>query len=130
MKRPEQALHMQVARYLRVALRPPVLWTTFPAGGGGKTRGAFLKAMGLQAGWPDIQILTPGPVSNNGVPFTRLIGLELKTSKGKQSEAQKAMALKFEAVGGVYLIARSLDEVEILLRAAGVPVFPKARGGF
>ena len=130
MKRPEQILHMQVARFFKLALRPPVLWTTFPSGGGGKARGAFLKAMGLQPGMPDLLIFTPGPVSNNGVAFTRLIGLELKSDKGQPSEAQKAMALRFEAVGGVYLIARSLDEVEILLRAAGVPVHAKARGGF
>ena len=130
MKRPEQVLHMQVARFLKLALREPVFWTTFPAGGGGKTRGAFLKAMGLQAGMPDILIFQPGTTLNNGVSFTRLIGLELKAGKGRQSESQKEMAERFEAVGGVYLIARTLDEVEILLRAAGVPVHAKARGGF
>jgi hypothetical protein len=121
---------MQVARFLKLALREPVFWTTFPAGGGGKTRGAFLKAMGLQAGMPDILIFQPGTTLNNGVSFTRLIGLELKATKGRQSESQKEMAARFAAVGGVYLIARSLDEVEILLRAAGVPLFARARGGF
>ena len=121
---------MQVARFLKLALRDPVFWTTFPAGGGGKVRGAFLKAMGLAAGMPDILIFAPGPTLNDGRTFTRLIGLELKATKGRQSDSQKEMAERFEAVGGVYLIARTLDEVEILLRAAGVPVHAKARGGF
>ena len=130
MKRPEQILHMQVARYLRVALREPCFFTTFPAGGGGRIRGAILKQQGLMAGMPDILIFAPGPTLNDGRTFTRLIGLELKAGKGRQSESQKEMALRFAAVGGVYLIARTLDEVEILLRAAGVPLFAKARGGF
>jgi hypothetical protein len=130
MKKPEQALHIQVARFLKLVLREPTLWSTFPAGGGGKVRGSFLKAMGLQAGMPDILIFDRGPTINNGVTFTRLIGLELKAGKGRQSDSQKDIARRFEQVGGVYLIARSLDEVEILLRAAGVPVYAKARGGF
>ena len=58
------------------------------------------------------------------------VQFNLKAEKGRQSDHQKAVAARFDRVGGVYLIARSLDEVEILLRAAGVPVHAKARGGF
>lgn len=118
MRHAEAAFHRHVASYLRVALREPVFWTTFPAGGGGRVRGAQLKAMGLLAGMPDILIFAPGPTP----AATRMVGLELKARQGRQSPDQKAIAGQFERVGGCYLLARSLQEVEILLRAAGVPV--------
>ena len=116
----EALFHRQVAIYLRVAVREPWFWTTFPAGGGGKTRGAQLKRMGLMAGMPDILIVGPN----------RLIGLELKTAVGRQSPDQKAVAARFERCGWPYLLARSLDDVEVLLMAAGIPLAAKARGGF
>lgn len=116
----EAVLHRQVATYLRVAIREPWFWTTFPAGGGGKARGAQLKRAGLMAGMPDILVIGPA----------RLIGLELKTAVGRQSVEQKAVAQRFERCGFPYLLARSLDEVEVLLGACGVPLKAKARGGF
>ena len=116
----EALFHRQVALYLRVAVREPWFWTTFPAGGGGKTRGAQLKRMGLMPGMPDILIVGP----------SRLVGLELKTAAGRQSVEQKAVAQRFERCGFPYLLARNLDEVEVLLMAAGVPLAVKARGGF
>ena len=48
-------------------------FTAFPAGGGGRVRGAKLKKAGLQAGWPDIQLVYQG----------RYFGLEVKTQTGK-----------------------------------------------
>jgi hypothetical protein len=125
----ELVFHRQVAAYLRVALREPMFWVTFPSGGGGKKRGAILKSMGLVAGVPDILIFGPGPTVNNGATFSRVIGLELKTQKGRQSDSQKEVARKFQEFGGLYLLARNLDDVEIMLRAAGVPLHARARGG-
>ena len=116
----EAILHRQVALYLKLAIREPWFWTTFPAGGGGKARGAQLKRSGLMPGMPDILIIGPG----------KLVGLELKTEIGRQSLQQKAVAQRFERCGFPYLLARSLDDVEVLLMAAGVPLAAKARGGF
>ena len=116
----EALFHRQVALYLRAAVREPWFWTTFPAGGGGKTRGAQLKRMGLMPGMPDILLVGPN----------RLVGLELKTAAGRQSVEQKAVAQRFERCGFSYLLARNLDEVEVLLMAAAVPLAVKARGGF
>ena len=117
-KRPEQALHQQVAKFLAVALRFPTFWTTFPAGGGGRIRGAILKSMGLKDGVPDILIFCAGYPDG----MTRVIGLELKAEKGKLTPAQKDMGKTFEAFGGLYLVARSVNEVEVLLFTAGVPL--------
>lgn len=116
----EAILHRQVALFLRLAIREPWFWTTFPAGGGGKARGAQLKRSGLMPGMPDIMVFGPG----------KTVGLELKTEVGRQSLQQKEVATRFERCGFPYLLARSLDEVEVLLMAAGVPLAAKARGGF
>jgi hypothetical protein len=39
-------------------------------------------------------------------------GIEVKAEKGKQSDAQKEFQVRFEAVGGVYVLAKGIDEVE------------------
>lgn len=122
-KRPEQSLQITVADFLRVALRPPTIWTAFPAGGGGKVRGAFLKAMGLQAGWPDILVAHPLTRSNHGVI---LVGIELKSHKGKVSPAQEVMADDFIRAGAHYPLCRSLEEVEKFLRKFGIPLHATA----
>lgn len=111
---PEQQLHKAVADYLRVALRPPTTWTTMPAGGGGRIRGAQLKAMGLQPGWPYIIVLDRGP---------NVIGLELKTKVGKQQPAQRMIAQAFKDVQAWYILCRSVEEVERALIFCKVPLF-------
>ncbi len=60
MNRPEQALQRAIVGYLSWALMPPAIFTSFPAGGGGRVRGAVLKGTGLRAGMPDILIFSDG----------------------------------------------------------------------
>ncbi len=117
-KNPEQVLHIAVAAFLRHALRPPVFWTTFPAGGGGRLRGAFLNGMGLKVGVPDILIFAPLPTASGCV----VIGIELKSAKGTISPAQYDTHVDMEKAGARCLIARSIDDVECILIANGVPV--------
>ena len=119
---PEQLLQIAVADYLRLALRSPTIWTAFPAGGGGRVRGAFLKAMGLQAGWPDILVI-------DVLRFdTRVFGIELKSAKGRSSPAQEATWKAFVGVGAFYDICRSVDEVETFLRDLQVPLYASVTG--
>lgn len=92
---------------------PDVVWSAFPAGGGGAIRGAILKAMGLQAGWPDILVMAPGPV---------VVGIELKAGAGKQSEQQVRIQNGFMDCNAMYYVARSVDEVEGFLKGAGIPL--------
>lgn len=121
-RRPEQALQIAVASFLRHALKPPTIWTAFPAGGGGRVRGAFLKAMGLQAGWPDLIIMSPAIAypANRTIPM--VVGIELKAGNGRQSAAQKALQKAWEEASGHYYVARSVDEVEGFLRGLGIPL--------
>lgn len=112
----EAALHKSVAAYLRLALKPPTIWTTIGHGGGGRVRGAQLKAMGVQKGWPDILIVWPdqdGP---------RVLGIELKRKDGRVTPEQRQMFLDFTRALCIYVVCRSLDEVDACLRRAAIPV--------
>lgn len=119
----EAQLHRQTAAYLAQALPEDCAWTTFPAGGGGRVRGAQLKAAGLRAGWPDVQILWYVG-SNRGV----FVCLELKTLKGRLSDEQIACHFDIRKAGGYVFVCRSLDEVEGFLRGFGIPLRATAFG--
>lgn len=112
---PERALHNAVAAFLRVALPDSYCWTTFPAGGGGKVRGAQLQAMGLRQGWPDVQILSPWGLSH-------FIGIELKARRGQLSPEQHECHRRIRLAGGDVFVCRSVEEVEAALLMLGVPL--------
>lgn len=118
-KQPEQVLQQAVADFLCLALRPPVLWSAFPAGGGGAIRGGILKSMGLQAGWPDVLVLAPGPI---------VVGIELKAGKGKQSEQQIRIQNGFVDCNASYAIARTVNHVEVVLRQNDIPLHATVLG--
>lgn len=44
-------------------------------------------------------------------PYGQFVGIEFKTDKGKQSEHQKLAQARIEAVGGKYIIVRSINEL-------------------
>ena len=108
----ERSLHRAVADYLALALPADCAWTTFPAGSGGKARGGQLKAAGLRPGWPDLQFLYRG----------RFLGIELKSAKGRVREAQDECMRLIVAAGGTWASARTLDDVERILVAFGIPL--------
>ena len=56
-------------------------------------------------GWPDIVGLLP-----NG----RFFGIEVKSSTGRQSPEQKQTQIDIEANGGLYILARCIQDVNIL----------------
>lgn len=108
----EQQLHRQVAGFLALALPIDAFWTTFPAGGGGRFRGAQLKRAGLTPGVPDIMILHKGLA----------LFIELKTEKGRVSLAQADAHQAIILAGGAVAVCRSLDEVANALRVWNVPI--------
>lgn len=112
-KKPEQALHEAVARFLDIALPIDAFWTTFPAGGGGKARGGQLKAMGLKAGVPDILIVW------QGLAFW----IELKAPRGVLSAEQRLVHDRLAFAGCERpAVCRSVDDVERALRAREIPI--------
>lgn len=109
----ESALHKSVADYLDLALLPPALWTTFPAGWGslGKATAGRLRGSGLKAGFPDILIFFSG----------RVAGIELKTVTGLVSKAQHQMFLRLSEAGVRVYICRNLDDVIGVLEQESLP---------
>lgn len=57
----------------------------------------------------------PGTADLIGVFRGRAIAVEVKTPKGKQSPSQIAWSERWRASGGIYLVARGIDDVQGLL---------------
>ena len=105
-REPEHTLQVEIVEMLRKKLKKKVLFTAFPAGGGGRVRGAKLKKAGLQAGWPDIQFIYQGAY----------YGLEIKTTTGRLSPAQIDLHKRLTDDGCSVAVARSVsDALEIIV---------------
>ena len=117
----EHDLQAAVAEFLALSLPPhEAVFCSIPNGGKrDKATAGKLKAEGLKPGAPDLLILWRG----------RAIGLELKTGKGRLSPQQMAFSMRWTTAGGVYAVARSIEEVAALLDAAGVPLMARIGGG-
>lgn len=50
----------------------------------------------------------------------RMVAIEVKTTVGRQSEAQKQWQRNCERAGGLYILARSVNDVEVALRKEGL----------
>ena len=127
----EDQLQMALVVYLGHALNGlPALFYAVPNGGArikkevmlanGRKRSwspeaQKLKAMGARAGVADLVVVYDG----------RAIFLEVKTSSGALSDAQKAFRAAAEAARAPFYVVRSIDDVHAALIACGVPV--KAR---
>jgi hypothetical protein len=109
-RRPEQQLHIQIANALPTVLKPEVLWLHIP-NGGARTRieGSILKAMGVRAGAADFLFVVAG----------RAVFIELKAADGRMTESQRDFAMAVTLAGGVYALAKSLEDVLGLLEPLG-----------
>ena len=109
----EFRLHCAVADYLARALPARVLWW-HTANGENRSAitGARLKRMGVKRGMPDLFVYFDG----------QLIGIELKVGKGRISPDQADVADRLVELGGSFILARSIGDVEIGLRNRGVPL--------
>lgn len=76
---------------------------------GVSTHGDRFTRYGLP-GQPDIFLILNG----------RFVGVEVKTKTGRQSEAQKNWQRNCERAGGIYILARSVDDVRDRLVAEGL----------
>lgn len=113
----EDALQIACAQYLDTALTQGWRWWHTPNGGSRrKGEAGKLKAMGVKPGVPDIIVAGPG---------CRMIAIELKSDGGRMTTEQREFREWAEASGWAFYVCRSLDDVEIALDGAGVPL--KAR---
>lgn len=105
MRHLEDQLQMSCVQYFDLKYRRIArLLHHSPNGGKRDAReAARFKAMGVRAGFPDLLLLYP---SHN----CHFLAMELKSEKGKQSPYQKEYQSLIEAVGGRYIIIRTLDQ--------------------
>jgi len=96
--KPEQVLQKAILVRLH---RRGCLATVTDAGAAHKAGGFFGSC--VTAGWPDITGMLPGG---------RFIGIEVKSPKGRQSTLQKMVERAIRGRGGLYVLARSCDDVE------------------
>ncbi len=94
----EKDIQYSILQFLR--LKRLFCWKNSTVGIYKKSTGSYIPSQNV--GSPDIFLVNDGTIW----------GIEVKTPKGKQSDNQKAWQNNFEAVGGRYLLARSLEDVQ------------------
>lgn len=104
MRDAEGPIHRSVTAYLRRSL--PSGWLVTHAANKPRSaqQGAREKAMGAMAGWPDLQILGPGP-DGPSAWF-----MEIKAPGGKLSEAQRDVIDRIMDAGFPVRIIRSVED--------------------
>jgi hypothetical protein len=117
-RRPEEQLHRAVVQLLQVYQSRGLLTFCHVPNGGRRNpiEAAALKAMGTTPGVPDLLIWLPG-----GGHFQ----IELKARAGRLSAHQAAWISRMTDMGVAVHVVRSLDALEALLRAKGVPPIGK-----
>lgn len=101
---PERAVQRAIVTYLRA--RGCLVAVT--DAGAAYRAGAFF-GDSIPSGWPDI---------TGVLPSGRFIGVECKAASGRQSPVQKAMEAAVRKRNGIYILAKSVDDVERGLKDA------------
>lgn len=100
MRQEETNLQIRCVTYLTYKYSH-LLWHHSPnEGKRSDLQGAKLKKMGMQTGWPDLDI----------IDGNKTVHVEFKTSTGRQSREQKNIQKRIEEQGHIYCLCRSYDE--------------------
>ena len=106
-------MQRSVVDYLRWAAPDDLWWTSVnPVPAKSKAVAGMSKALGMRAGVPDFIFLYRG----------QALLIELKSSKGRESPAQREMSLLAAKAAVPTFICRSVDEVAAKIAAWGVPL--------
>jgi len=96
-KRPEAKVQKEIVAWL---LKRGVIVVVTDAGALNKL--GLGMSCGIPTGWPDLTCL---------LPDGRFLGVECKSAKGRQSKAQVEMEYRIRRNRGMYILARSLQDV-------------------
>ena len=113
MRHEESQLQQQCVTWFRAQYPQYAMLLVHPINeGSGHTtvdrrRQGIHKAEGTVAGVPDLLLFMPS--AHDGYTFSCL-ALEMKTEKGKQTQAQKDFERYFTAAGSIYLVIRNIDD--------------------
>lgn len=127
MKQLEHGLQVAVARMLELCLDPERTWWSGldHAAKLSPRYGADRKRRGVKPGLPDFIVMPRIPYSSQFLvrsPLHALIGIELKTKKGRLSPSQIAVSNAWTLMGHSIYVARSLKEVQEVLDHCRVPM--------
>lgn len=116
----EHALQVAVAHMLQLVLDPDRTWWTAidHAAKLSARYGGERKKRGVKRGLPDIMLMIKG----TNAPLADVIGIELKTDKGRLSPAQIEVGTAWMKMGHAVYVARSLEEVQEILDHLHVPM--------
>jgi hypothetical protein len=116
MKNVESKIQKEIVRTLRILL--PHGWLVVGVSNNPRSRigGAIEKAMGLTAGLPDLALYG----NLDGSPFTGF--LEVKTAKGRVSEAQRDMHDRLMDANFKVAVVRSVDDAIATIKKWGLPL--------
>jgi hypothetical protein len=113
--RREHSLQVSVAHMLELVLEPGITWWSAldHAAQVSPRYGAERKRRGVKRGLPDFIVMAKG---------MNVIGLELKTDKGRLSPDQVLVHTAWAVMGHDVYVVRSLEDVQEILLACDVPM--------
>ena len=107
----EHSIQTQILNYLFYKAAPGVFAISIPNAGKRSYRVASrLRAEGMMAGVADLCVL---------LPSARVAWIETKTTKGRQSFAQRGFEERCKRLGHTYTVVRSLDDAVFVLKHLG-----------
>lgn len=107
----ESQIQIAVMAHIRLRAAPGVVAWHCPNGGGrSPAEAGRFRAEGVLAGMPDVQVLHQG----------RFYALELKTTRGRLSPAQRDCHERLAAAGASVAVAYGLDAALVQLEAWGI----------
>ncbi len=113
MNRPEQAIQRSCVDFLRQCAPHGLAWTAInPVPAKSKAVAGISKAMGMQAGIPDLLMVWKG----------RAIFVEFKAPGGRLSPAQRDCQAGLMLAGALVHTVKSLDEFADFLQVLGIPI--------
>ena len=115
---PEHMLQKACAKFLNHALPPDVWFTAIDHATRSAVEGQEKKARGVKPGLPDFMFKFGG----------RTVWIELKTEKGRVQDTQESVRDVLERNGDEWHVARSIDDVEAILRGYGLALKATAGG--
>tara|TARA_R100000808_G_scaffold24138_1_gene54854 strand:- start:1921 stop:2295 length:375 start_codon:yes stop_codon:yes gene_type:complete len=116
MSSPEIEVHKAIVSWLGYALPADSLVHHSPNEGRHNVAWrAKQKRMGMQAGWPDLEIFVAPKHFKRPLFNFAPIFLEVKSDKGKLSKKQRAVLEKLRTLGAHAAVVRSIDDARAFL---------------
>lgn len=106
MKNQERNLQKLCVQWFRIIFKNYIIFAIPNGGSRNKIEAKNLKAEGVLAGVPDLQIIAPN----------KTLFIEMKTPTGRQTSTQKNLQTKLTELGFKYFICRTFEEFQNIVK--------------